>query len=249
MTFTGFLFDSLKIESTRNKWASRLLFIVVFAVSVIMRISPPGDPDLTRIVDWLNKVETMTGAEISLLSLPEISKENIVFLAASFIVAVLFVIFLFMSTYIFFSDHAEDKQNYTFTGFLRRLPSLLALVFLLLIPINFLAQYPIFMILSLFIISAIYLSPAVIMIEKVSALEAVMKSFKKTYGFKLSIFMNFLTIYSIYQVIIWLFSKIINKSSVGFSLIDSFLFAFLIVSIGKNIGSFYKITKEIPQVR
>jgi hypothetical protein len=247
MKFTGFLFASLKIESSSNKWASRLLFIVIFAFSVMMRISPPGDPDLTGIVDWLDEVEAMTGAQISQLSLPEITKGNIVYLAASFVVAILFVIFLFVSIYIYFGDHAEDKKKYTLLGFLRRLPSLLAFVFLLLIPVNFLAQCPIFIILSLFIISAVYLSPAIIINEKVSSLEAVLKSVKKTYGFKFSIFMNVLTIYSIYQVIIWIFSKIVNESSVGFSLIDGFLFAFLIVSIGKNIGAFYKITSEIPQ--
>lgn len=247
MKFTGFLFDSLKIDSTGKKWASRLLFIVIFAFSAVMRISPPGDPDLTAIIDWLNKVEKMTGAQVSQLSLPVISKENIIFLAATFIVAIMFVLFLFISTYIYLSDHTEDNQKYTLSGFLVRLPSFLAIIMLILIPINFLAQYPIFLILSLFIISAVYLSPAIIMIEKTSSIEAVLKSVKKTYGFKFSIFMNILTIYSLYQIIIWLFSKIMNESSVGFSLIDGFFFAFFVVSIGRNIGAFYKITREIPQ--
>jgi hypothetical protein len=212
-----------------------------------MRISPPGDPDLKVILEWLKDVEAMSSAQISQLSLPVISKENIIFLAASFIVSILFVLFLFMATYIFLGDHTEGNQKYNLTGFLLRLPSLLAIILLILIPINFIAQYPMFLILALFMISAIYLSPAIIFIEKTSSLESVLKSVKKTYGIKFSIFLNILTIYSLYQIIIWLVSLLITESSVGFSLIDGFFFAFFVVSIGRNIGAFYKIAQEIPQ--
>jgi hypothetical protein len=247
MKFTGFLFDSLKIESASNRWASRLLFVVVFAFSAIMRISPPGDPDLKGVIEWLNKFETMNSDQISQLSLPHISTGNIIYLATSFIAAILFVLFIFLSTYIFFSDHPQENQKYSLSGFAKSLPSLLVLVLLLLIPVNFLAQFPIFLLLAIFVISAVYLSPAIIFIEKKPALVSIMKSVKKTYGFKLSIFMNVLTLYTMQQIISWLFSLLINVESVGFYLIDGFLFAFLVFAIGKNIGAFYIIAKDFPE--
>lgn len=243
MKFTGFLFDSLKIESSKNKWASRLLFIVIFAVSAVMKLSPPGDPDLSVITQWLDKVETMNGAQISQLTLPVISQGNVIYLVASFIVAILFVLFLFMSTCISLNDQDDKANSCTMSGFFYKMPSLLALILFILIPVNFLAQSPVFMIFSFLIISAVYLSPAIILNEKTSSLEAVLKSVKTTYGLKFSIFMNFFTIYFIYQILIWLFSLVIHEDSAGFFLVDGYLFAFTVVAIGKNIGEFYKISK------
>lgn len=202
---------------------------------------------MTRVVKLMDKLETMSGEDISQLSFQVISKGNVIYLAASFFVAILFVLFMFVSTYIFFSDHDEESQKYSLSGFLKSLPALLGFVLILLIPVNFIAQFPIFLMLALFIISAVYLSPAIIIIEKKSALVSIMKSMKKTYGFKLSIFMNLLTLYSLQQIFTWLISFLINVDSVGFYLVDGFLFAFLIVAIGKNIGAFYKIAKELPE--
>lgn len=247
MKFTGFLFDSFRIESTSKKWASRLLFMVVFALSALMRISPPGDPDFKGIIEWLDKVEAMSGAQVSQLSLPYISTGNVIYLAASFIVAILFVLFIFMSTHIFFCDHSKENQKYSTAGFFRSLPSLLGLILLLLIPVSLFAQFPLFLLLAIFIISAVYLSPAIILIEKKPALVSIMRSVKITYGFKLSIFMNVLTIYSLQQIVSWLISFLINVDSIGFYLIDGFLFAFLVLAIGKNIGAFYIITNEFPE--
>lgn len=247
MKFAGFLFDSFRIESTSNKWVSRLLFIVLFAFAAIMRISPPGDPDMKGITEWLEQVESMTDAQVSQISLPHLSTGNMIYIAASFIVTILFFLFIFLSTHIFFCDRSQDNQKYSPAGIFKSIPSLLAFVLLLLIPFSFLAQVPMFMLLAFFVVSAVYLSPAIIMIEKKPVLVSIMKSVKITKGFKLSIFMNVLTIYFFQQVVSWLISLLINIESIGFYLIDGFLFAFLLFAIGKNIGAFYIITREFPE--
>lgn len=249
MHYIGFQINSLKIDSLSKRWYARGVFLFVFAVYSIVNLWPLGDPDFSKVISWVEDYTELASEGSANIPLPEISSGNILYIASVFGLSILLFAISFFYTGLFLADQRGSLDWKVLLGVMKRLPVLLIFVFVLFVPLIIVLSIPYLNIfLLMLILPPVYLAPAIIVEEKKSFFESIAVSLKSTKGFKFSIFLNFMIMYSFFNIASWILSWVIHADTKGYILVSGFLISFLVLAVGRNIGIIYNIVKTFSKM-
>lgn len=239
MLFAGIMIDSLMIDRLKKKWVVRLLFLLVFAISVCSSLWPMGDPDLTKIISWMQSVgsnpASMTAGNIVL---PIITTGNVVYFFFTFAIMFVDILLSILYSRLYVGEKNGQGVSQSLLAFFRRLPLLIVFYIILLIPSFFLAG--IFQIGFVFVIPVLYFAPILITFENFSPIKAITLSYKYTKGAKISIALNVLLLISMYWFAESLFLMFLPEASNAGILLQGFFTAYFVLAYGRLNGAFYE---------
>lgn len=240
MFFAGIITDSLMIDRLHNKWTSRVLFVFILAVSICTNIWPIGDPDLTKLYNWVTELTALSQAQIAAgtVTLPQISAASIVFVFFTLAVVILYLFVSMLYARIYTGEKSGQGSGRSVAGFFIRLPVLILFFMLVSIPGSFLMM--ILPLILFYLVPALYFAPNLVSLEKMNPIDALIQSYKSTRGIKFFIFWNMLTLFCLYQSAEWLFLLFLPNASNAGILLHGFFTAYFFLAFGRMNGIFYE---------
>lgn len=233
-------FESYKIDSLSKRWAAVLLLLFAWGVSFYILLSPPGDPDFSQVMYWYEdmfKADSFTDYYSAHPFTDVFTTANLVYLMAF----CAYLALMHLLGFFYFVLFTCDKRNIS----LKKAPSIYFSRIWWLILFSTVICVPSLLVLSylpyvvIFLLPACYAIPGLVFFEKRDPFTSIVESFRKTHGHKLSIFAELTVVSMIYTVIHFVIYKILNDGSIGQSLVESFLRAYLILVIFRNLGLRY----------
>ncbi len=237
MFFAGILIESLKIDRLEKRWASRCLFLLVFAISVCSNIWPMGDSDISRLEEWAQEFSGSALEAADSIVLPVITQANVIYIFFVFSIIMIYLLISILYSRIYIGEKSGQGIGKSIAAFFMRLPILLG--FFLLVTIPGIVVTSIVPLIWLFIIPALYFSPVLISLEKKNPIDAISYSYRFTRGIKFAIFWNLLTLFCIYQVAELMFYQFLPVGSSAGVFLNGFCTAFFVIALGRMNGIVY----------
>lgn len=233
-------FKSFQVDSLTKRWVAFLLLILVWGVSFCFFFMPPGDPDFSQYVYWMEDVmesESYTEA-IQAHPIEEvITQGNIIYLASGMV----YLFFVQLVMFFYFVAFTCDSREVAFD----KVPSIFfkriwwMILFEIVSAIPFLLVSAVLPVVLLFYLPAMYAIPGLVFFEKKNPFESIMKSFKMTNGHKLPILLGWLLIFAIYFALSGISGFILNEGSAGLALVEAFITAYISLVLGRHMGIRY----------
>ena len=245
--YTGFRFESLKIDALKAHWAARVLFVAILLLSVLPVFFPVGNPDFSEFVRWMDNVvekgENLSSIEV-LSSMPPITMGHLLNRASElgYQVLSLFLALIYAGFYLL-NDKFDSPRKIVLETF-KKTPSIIFIMFLFIAPLFLILVSMPFVV--LLILPIFYFAPALIYDKKMPGFESMVKSGSLTQGYKFSIFFNLIMLSSMNSFASFLFALVLEVESKGFSLVMGFLDAFMLLAIARNVGVMYQLVTNRP---
>lgn len=183
--FTVFTLESLKFWKFKAKNISRIFFSIIVLLFLCLYLFPLGDVSyILQVQKWLqqNTAGSVTDLAqvLETLNLTAANWLNI----ASFIVS-WFIFFLLLILFVYLQIAHTRKENYkeALANYLQSLPAIIG--FLLLWTVVLVFSAPLFFIPFLFVFSATYLAPFILLLKKTRFWQSMSDSFIVMHGYKL----------------------------------------------------------------
>ena len=227
-------FDSLKFYKLKNENTARLLFIILYVLTLLSYVLPFGEPfSIEFLMDSLQN----NPADI----INSFGSSQIIYYFSLFAVSLIssFLALIYANCMIMESENFPNKKAVK-TSFIK-LPHII-LYLILTVPVIFISSILAFIPL-IYLYYAMYFVPLFITEGRKNVFESIIESFKYTRGFKFSIFFTQLTIYFIMNIPISLINATFLSTgydnTVAEFLVLSFLRAAYILMTGRMMGNFY----------
>lgn len=246
--YTGFRFESLKIDTLKARWAARVLFIAIFILSVLPIFSPVGNSDFSELLNWGEKILEQGDSIYSSVdnnSMPPITVGHILYLASGLGYQLLSLFFAMLYTGLYVLNDKFDSPKKILIETCKRIPSIIFIMFLFITPLFFIIATLPFVV--LLILPIFYFAPALIYDRKMPGFESMIRSGSITQGYKFSIFFNLMMLSSLNYFVTFLFSLVLEIESKGFALIVAFLEAYMLLAIARNVGVMYQLVTAQPK--
>lgn len=237
--------DSFLIDRLKNPWITRVLFMLLFAISAVSRFFPLGNPDFTEVIAWYEENSASSVANIS--TVPDTSGNiyYILFRLSIYLIC-LFIILLYSRLYI--GDLRKENIAKSLKDFVIHIPMFILLLLIMIGPVVLTAIFSslmsaifsslVLLVLLVSFVSAIFLAPLYIFSDKMNAYDALLNSLVYTKGFRIVVFLNLFLFVSIYITLTSLTGYFFHSEQAGY-LINSFFLAYVSLVIGRLFGIFY----------
>ena len=237
-------FSSFQVDSLSKRWAAALLLLFAWGVSFVFLQFPPGNPDFSQLYYWY---EDLTKANDTLdfyKSHPfykAISVGNLIYFGCT----LLYIAFMHMVGLFYYVMYVCDLRKVP----LSKAPKIYfsrvwrLAIYSLTLCLPGLIGFAIVPFIYFFAIPAFYIRSGLVLFEKQDVYKASINSGAKTRGHKLSIFCELVIIGIIYFLIHSVIMMTLNSGSSGLFLVESFLRAYIVLVIFRNMGTrFHMIT-------
>ncbi|MDI9498360.1 MAG: hypothetical protein QM270_07740 [Bacillota bacterium] len=185
-----FAIEALKFYRVRAERLLRFLFAAVLLLNLLFALLPPGSQDFTALVAWSERLLSQPLAPaIGAAGPPALSVGNLIYLGASLFLSGL----NWIASVAYASCYSAEREGLSaeqgLARFFRRLPRILALFGLLIVPTilsSFLLLLPL-----LFLLLAIALAPMLMVDDGLKLAAALETSIDRTRGKRGLIFLSF----------------------------------------------------------
>ena len=230
--------DALRIDQFENRWLSRSLFLFVFFLTAAYTAWPLGNPDISATTDWLLSLYKSESFRRNLtFTIPPDVIGNLIFTLSGllFTFVLLFFVMYEMTLY------CCDKKKMTLRSILKLFFSRLPLLFILLALFFFFTLFPLVnIVIYAWGIPAFFLSPALLIFDRMNPIDALIYSYRSTKGLRLRIFFSVFSLYIFHSFLQNFAAVFFSGSRAGWALIYGFLRAFFLVAAGRLWGIMYE---------
>ena len=240
--------ESFKIDSLSKRWAAVLLLLFAWGVSFWFLKAPPGDSDFSQLMYWY---EDLTEAEDYAAFYDAhpfenaFTVDNLLYLCA---LAVYFSV-MFLLGLFYFVMYGCDLREVP----LSKAPGIYFTRIWWLVLYSASVCFPALLILGflpvafLFFIPSFYLRSGLVFFEKKDAYSATLLSSIRSHGHRLSIVAELTGILLIYIVLHLIVMFVLKEESVGLFLVESFLRAYFVLVLFRNMGSRYHMATMLEK--
>gem|GEM_PF-3444035 len=237
-------FQSFQVDSLSKRWAAVLLLLFAWGVSFIFLKFPPGDPDFSQFMYWMDDLADAKDYVTYYNAHPlrtVITSANLIYLGCF----LLYIAFMHLLGLFYFTVYVCDLRKVPISKapkiYFTRIWWLILYSATLCIP--GLLGFGIFPYIYLFAIPAFYVRSGLVLFEKMDVYKASLVSAQKTRGHKFSIFLELLVISMVYTAIHFIITQVLAAGSPGMFLVEGFLRAYIVLVIFRNMGSrFHMVT-------
>ena len=232
--------QSFQVDSLSKRWAAVLLLLFAWGVSFLFLAFPPGDPDFSQVMYWyedfMEADDYMKFYETNPFD-KAFTADNLLYLIS---LAGYFT-FMFLVGLFYFVLYECDLRKVPLSKapaiFFTRIWWLILYSACVCIPsLMIMGGLPV---LFLFLIPSFYLRSGLVFFEKQDAFSATLMSSIRSKGHRLSIFVDLSVILLIYILLHLVVVFALHAESKGLYLVESFLRAYFLLAIFRNMGSRY----------
>ena len=229
------MMEALRFHKLKDQLFVQVLFIITLIVQALFNLFPPGDPNFQPYLIAVIQIPTGEANLATVLSTLDMS--HVIYFAASFVLGLFTTLVMLVYAGALVSEADGFPALRGAFSMLRRIPALLALGLLLLVP--FILSLAFMLIPFLVILTFLAFTPLFLSSKKLKLGASMSESIRLTQGVKLNLFLSFFLLTFLFNLpqSIALALVPLNRFSQG--LITAFFSALLALMRGRLLGLYF----------
>ncbi|MDI9469006.1 MAG: hypothetical protein QM296_02245 [Bacillota bacterium] len=240
-----FAIEALKFYRVRAERLLRFLFAAVLLLNVLFALFPPGSPDFSALLAWSERlISQPLSLDIGAAGPPAISGDNLIYLGASLLLGGL----NWIASIAYASCYSAEREGLPaeqgLGRFFRRLPRVLVLFALLIVPTilsSFLLMLPL-----LFLLLAICLAPLLMIDDGLKLTAALETSRERTRGKRSLIFFSFALLAVLVSGSRSLLGSLVGRLGAALPVSMAFVTTLQTLMNGRLLGLLHRFTIAYP---
>lgn len=240
----AFVIESFKFHRLKSNRIVQLLFLFALIFNFAMRIIPLGDPDFSRLTEYIVAASSqLTFFPKQSYLVPDLYREsiisigNIVFLLIRYFAVTVNMCLAALYAGAMNAGFDDYPNEESFRNFFRKLPQILLLALLMLVPYIF--SLPFLGIPFYILVSALVFAPLLMIDKNMHLNEAMEQSKQDTYGLKFQMVMSFFVLNFIVSLPRDMLIVAFGQNPISLHLLSAFFLSVEILALGRLWSLFY----------